>query len=306
MSWIRRESRILQAGGADRIEKQHKSGKLTARERIDMLFDPGTFVEVDSFIESRIDDFGLDKKRVPGDGVVTGYGEINGRTVFVSSEDFTVIGGSLGEYHSMKIARIQDMAYDMKAPIIMINDSGGARIEEGIDSLSGYANIFLRNTKASGVIPQIAVIVGPCSGGACYSPAICDYIFMVDDISKMFITGPQVVKTVVNEELYSRRTGRCESACHQEWCDTFYLSEMRTSCFAGSPKQLLSYLPWQLSGEASGKGTEPMKTTSAKKSLLYALEYIWSEVKRWIPRTIVENWWILCRTIPERHMMCWK
>ena len=150
-----KRSRILQAGGADRIEKQHKSGKLTARERIDMLLDPGTFVEVDNFIESRIDDFGLDKKRVPGDGVVTGYGEINGRTVFVSSEDFTVIGGSLGEYHSMKIARIQDMAYDMKAPIIMINDSGGARIEEGIDSLSGYANIFLRNTRASGVIPQI-------------------------------------------------------------------------------------------------------------------------------------------------------
>ena len=163
----KRRKRILQAGGQDRIEKQHKSGKLTARERIEMLFDPGTFVEVDNFIESRIDDFGLDKKRVPGDGVVTGYGEIGGKTVFVSSEDFTVIGGSLGEYHSMKIARIQDMAYDMKAPIIMINDSGGARIEEGIDSLSGYANIFLRNTKASGVIPQIAVIVGPCSGGAC-------------------------------------------------------------------------------------------------------------------------------------------
>ena len=196
----KKRNRILQAGGRDKIEKQHKSGKLTARERINILFDPGTFVEVDNFIESRIDDFGLDKKRVPGDGVVTGYGEINGRTVFVSSEDFTVIGGSLGEYHSMKIARIQDMAYDMKAPIIMINDSGGARIEEGIDSLSGYANIFLRNTKASGVIPQIAVIVGPCSGGACYSPAICDYIFMVNDISKMFITGPQVVKTVVNEE----------------------------------------------------------------------------------------------------------
>ncbi len=131
----RKRNRILQAGGRDKIEKQHKSGKLTARERIDMLFDPGTFVEVDNFIESRIDDFGLDKKRVPGDGVVTGYGEIDGRTVFVSSEDFTVIGGSLGEYHSMKIARIQDMAYDMKAPIIMINDSGGARIEEGIDSL---------------------------------------------------------------------------------------------------------------------------------------------------------------------------
>lgn len=167
----KKRNRILQAGGADRIEKQHKSGKLTARERIDMLFDPGTFVEVDSFIESRIDDFGLDKKRVPGDGVVTGYGEINGRTVFVSSEDFTVIGGSLGEYHSMKIARIQDMAYDMKAPIIMINDSGGARIEEGIDSLSGYANIF-REIQSIRRDPQIAVIVGPLFRRSSYSPAI--------------------------------------------------------------------------------------------------------------------------------------
>ena len=226
----KKRNRILQAGGADRIEKQHKSGKLTARERIDMLFDPGTFVEVDSFIESRIDDFGLDKKRVPGDGVVTGYGEINGRTVFVSSEDFTVIGGSLGEYHSMKIARIQDMAYDMKAPIIMINDSGGARIEEGIDSLSGYANIFLRNTKASGVIPQIAVIVGPCSGGACYSPAICDYIFMVDDISKMFITGPQVVKTVVNEECTVEELGGAKVHATKSGV-THFTYQDETSCF---------------------------------------------------------------------------
>ena len=228
----RKRNRILQAGGHDKIEKQHKSGKLTARERIDMLFDPGTFVEVDNFIESRIDDFGLDKKRVPGDGVVTGYGEIDGRTVFVSSEDFTVIGGSLGEYHSMKIARIQDMAYDMKAPIIMINDSGGARIEEGIDSLSGYANIFLRNTKASGVIPQIAVIVGPCSGGACYSPAICDYIFMVNGIGKMFITGPQVVKTVVNEECTVEELGGASVHASKSGVTHFTYQEEK-DCFEG-------------------------------------------------------------------------
>ena len=188
----KKRNRILQAGGADRIEKQHKSGKLTARERIDMLFDPGTFVEVDSFIESRIDDFGLDKKRVPGDGVVTGYGEINGRTVFVSSEDFTVIGGSLGEYHSMKIARIQDMAYDMKAPIIMINDSGAARIEEGIDSLSGYANIFLRNTKASGVIPQIQAVFGNCGGGMAVASAMADFTFM-EDKAKLFVNAPNAI-----------------------------------------------------------------------------------------------------------------
>ena len=263
----KKRNRILQAGGADRIEKQHKSGKLTARERIDMLFDPGTFVEVDSFIESRIDDFGLDKKRVPGDGVVTGYGEINGRTVFVSSEDFTVIGGSLGEYHSMKIARIQDMAYDMKAPIIMINDSGGARIEEGIDSLSGYANIFLRNTKASGVIPQIAVIVGPCSGGACYSPAICDYIFMVDDISKMFITGPQVVKTVVNEECTVEELGGAKVHATKSGVTHFTYKD-ETSCFEGV-KQLLSYLPGSYLEKPPVK--ELVDETNGKKSLLYAL-----------------------------------
>lgn len=263
----RKRSRILQAGGRDKIEKQHKSGKLTARERIDMLFDPGTFVEVDNFIESRIDDFGLDKKRVPGDGVVTGYGEINGRTVFVSSEDFTVIGGSLGEYHSMKIARIQDMAYDMKAPIIMINDSGGARIEEGIDSLSGYANIFLRNTKASGVIPQIAVIVGPCSGGACYSPAICDYIFMVEGIGKMFITGPQVVKTVVNEECTVEELGGASVHASKSGVTHFTYKEER-ECFEGVRK-LLSYLP---SSYLEKTPIVPQKEESTgRKSLLYSL-----------------------------------
>ncbi len=263
----RKRKRILQAGGQDRIEKQHKSGKLTARERIDLLFDPGTFVEVDNFIESRIDDFGLDKKRVPGDGVVTGYGEIGGKTVFVSSEDFTVIGGSLGEYHSMKIARIQDMAYDMKAPIIMINDSGGARIEEGIDSLSGYANIFLRNTKASGVIPQIAVIVGPCSGGACYSPAICDYIFMVEEIGKMFITGPQVVKTVVNENCTVEELGGAKVHATKSGVTHFTYKDEET-CFAGV-RQLLSYLP--SSYLEKPKMVKDKEDTSAKKSLLYSL-----------------------------------
>lgn len=263
----RKRSRILQAGGSDKIEKQHSSGKLTARERIDLLFDPGTFVEVDNFIESRIDDFGLDKKRVPGDGVVTGYGEINGRTVFVSSEDFTVIGGSLGEYHSMKIARIQDMAYDMKAPIIMINDSGGARIEEGIDSLSGYAGIFLRNTKSSGVIPQIAVIVGPCSGGACYSPAICDYIFMVNGIGKMFITGPQVVKTVVNEECTVEELGGASVHASKSGV-THFTYENEKECFEGV-KKLLSYLP------SSYLKKTPIirkkEESTGRKSLLYSI-----------------------------------
>ncbi len=263
----KKRSKMLQAGGRERIEKQHMSGKLTARERIELLFDEGTFVETDNFVESRIDDFGLDKKRVPGDGVITGYGEIDGRTVFVSSEDFTVIGGSLGEYHSMKIARIQDMAYDMKAPIIMINDSGGARIEEGIDSLSGYANIFLRNTKASGVIPQIAVIVGPCSGGACYSPAICDYIFMVDGIGKMFITGPQVVKTVVNEDCTVEELGGAKIHAEKSGVTHFTYADEK-SCFEGIRK-LLSYLPSSYLEKPPVKRVK--EEASAKKSLLYSL-----------------------------------
>ena len=228
-------------GGQAAIDKQHEKGKLTARERLDILFDEGTFVEVDDLVESRINDFGLDKKRTPGDGVVTGYGKINGRTVFASSEDFTVIGGSLGEYHSRKITHIQDMALKMRCPIVNINDSGGARIEEGIDSLSGYSGIFERNTIASGVIPQIAVILGPCSGGACYSPAICDFIFVVDEVSKMFITGPQVVKTVVGEELSQEELGGAMAHATKSGVAHFlYRSEK--NCLGGV-RELLSYLP---------------------------------------------------------------
>lgn len=248
-------------GGALKIEKQHAVGKLTARERIDMLLDKDTFVEVDGFIESRIDDFDLDKRRVPGDGVVTGYGEIDGRLVFVASEDFTVIGGTLGEYHSFKICRIQDMAMEMKAPLICINDSGGARIEEGISSLSGYSGMFLRHTKASGVIPQIAVILGPCSGGACYAPAICDFIFMVRDISKMFITGPNVVKTVINEEVTVEELGGADVHAKKSGVSHFtYDSE--GECLMGVRK-LLSYLP------ANNKEQPPViKYSGEKQSFL--------------------------------------
>ena len=237
----RRRQKALLGGGQSRIDKQHASGKMTARERIEVLLDPGTFVEVDGFIESRIDDFDLDKRRVPGDGVVTGYGEIDGRQVFVASEDFTVIGGTLGEYHSFKICRIQDMAMEMKAPLICIYDSGGARIEEGISSLSGYSGMFLRHTKASGVIPQIAVILGPCSGGACYAPAICDFIFMVKDISKMFITGPNVVKTVINEEVSVEELGGAQVHAKKSGVSHFTY-DTEKECLMGVRK-LLSYLP---------------------------------------------------------------
>lgn len=201
------KSSIALGGGQSKIDKRHNDGKLTARERIDLLFDENSFVEVDTFIESRCFDFGMQKKKLAGDGVVTGYGTVDGRKVFVASQDFTVIGGSLGEMHAKKITKVMDMAIKMGAPFISINDSGGARIEEGLDALSGYGDIFYRNTLASGVIPQISVIMGPCAGGAVYSPAITDFIFMVDQTSQMFITGPQVIKSVTGEEVTSETLG---------------------------------------------------------------------------------------------------
>src|SRR5689334_12246181 len=188
-------------GGPKRIEAQHKKGKLTARERLDLLLDPGTFNELDMFVTHRSTDFGLDDQRIPGDGVVTGYGKIDGRLVYVFSQDFTVFGGSLSEAHAEKICKIMDLAVKNGAPVIGLNDSGGARIQEGVVSLGAYADIFLRNTLASGVIPQISAIMGPCAGGAVYSPAITDFIFMVEGTSHMFVTGPNVVKTVTHEDV---------------------------------------------------------------------------------------------------------
>ncbi len=205
-----RKQALEAGGGADKIAKQHESGKLTARERLEKLFDENSFVEVDAFVETRAIDFDMQKKKVPGDGVVTGYGTIYGRPVFVSSQDFTVIGGSLGEAHARKITKVMDMAMKVGAPFISINDSGGARIEEGIDALSGYGEIFFRNTLASGVIPQISVIMGPCAGGAVYSPAITDFVFMVDKTSYMFITGPQVIKSVTGEDVTFETLGGAE------------------------------------------------------------------------------------------------
>jgi len=188
-------------GGKKRIEAQHKKGKLTARERLDLLLDPGTFNELDMFVTHRSSDFGLDEQRIPGDGVVTGYGQIDGRLVYVFSQDFTVFGGSLSEAHAEKICKVMDLAMKNGAPVIGLNDSGGARIQEGVVSLGAYADIFLRNTLASGVVPQISAIMGPCAGGAVYSPAITDFIFMVEQSSYMFVTGPNVLKTVTHEDV---------------------------------------------------------------------------------------------------------
>ncbi len=228
-------------GGEARIQKQHTAGKLTARERLEILFDPGSFTEIGGLVESRISDFGMDQKKVPGDGVITGYGRVNGRLVFASSEDFTVIGGTLGEAHALKICRLQDMALDAGAPIVLINDSGGARIEEGLNSLNGYSGIFLRNTRASGVIPQIAVIMGPCAGGACYSPAICDFIFMVKNTSYMFITGPQVLKTVTGESITSDQLGGAQVHSSKSGVSHFTYDSDRL-CLEGV-RNLLGYLP---------------------------------------------------------------
>ncbi|MGZ3253169.1 MAG: acyl-CoA carboxylase subunit beta [Burkholderiaceae bacterium] len=194
-------------GGVKRIEAQHAKGKLTARERIELLLDPGSFEEWDMFVEHRCTDFGMEEQKIPGDGVVTGYGTINGRMVFIFSQDFTVFGGALSESHAEKICKVMDHAMQVGAPVIGLNDSGGARIQEGVASLGGYAEVFQRNVMASGVVPQISMIMGPCAGGAVYSPAMTDFIFMVKDTSYMFVTGPEVVKTVTHEEVTAEELG---------------------------------------------------------------------------------------------------
>jgi propionyl-CoA carboxylase beta chain len=194
-------------GGAKRVDAQHAKGKLTARERLDLLFDPGSFEEWDMFVEHRCADFGMEAQKIPGDGVVTGYGTINGRLVFAFSQDFTVFGGSLSEPHAEKICKIMDKALQVGAPVIGLNDSGGARIQEGVASLAGYAEVFQRNVIASGVVPQVSLIMGPCAGGAVYSPAMTDFIFMVKDSSYMFVTGPDVVKTVTHETVTHEELG---------------------------------------------------------------------------------------------------
>ena len=197
-----------QGGGPERRARQHKEGKLTARERIDLLLDEGSFEELDKLVTHRCRDFGMEEQIVPGDGFVTGYGRIDGRLVYVFAQDFTVFGGSLSETNAQKICKIMDLALKTGAPVIGLNDSGGARIQEGVVSLAGYADIFLRNTLASGVVPQISAIMGPCAGGAVYSPAITDFVFMVDHTSYMFVTGPDVIKTVTHEDVTKEDAGR--------------------------------------------------------------------------------------------------
>jgi propionyl-CoA carboxylase beta chain len=249
----KRRDAARKGGGVERIEAQHARGKLAARERVEILLDEGSFEEYDTFVEHRCVDFGMADKKVPGDGVVTGWGTVNGRLVYVFAKDFTVFGGSLSEAHAGKICKVMDMAMANGAPIIGLYDAGGARIQEGVASLGGYADIFLRNTLASGVVPQISVIMGPCAGGDVYSPAITDFIFMVRDTSYMFVTGPDVVKTVTNEivtaeelggaSIHARKSGVADGAYED---DVQALAGMR---------RLLSYLP------SSNRETAPARPT---------------------------------------------
>ncbi len=237
----RRKQEVHGAGGAARIEQQHAKGKLTARERVAMLLDPGTFEELDSFVTHRSVDFGTADKKYPGDSVVTGYGKIQGRTVYVYSQDFTVFGGSLSEVTAEKICKVMDMAMRNGAPMIGINDSGGARIQEGVASLGGYGEIFMRNTLASGVVPQISAILGPSAGGAVYSPAITDFTLMVRGISQMFITGPDVVKASMGEDVTFEELGGAESHGALSGVSHFTL-ESEEECFE-TVRHLLSFLP---------------------------------------------------------------
>ena len=228
-------------GGQDKINKQHEKGKLTARERIRKLVDPGSFVELDAFVTHRSTDFGMDQVNAPADGVVAGYATIDNRPVYLYSQDFTVLGGSLGEMHARKITKVMELAMKMGCPVLCLNDSGGARIQEGIDGLSGYGDIFLHNTMASGVIPQISVILGPCAGGAVYSPALTDFIFMVDDVSKMFITGPQVVQAATGEKVTAEELGGAKT--HNEVSGVAHFEcRSEEECFT-AVRTLLSYLP---------------------------------------------------------------
>jgi len=250
----RRRAAALLGGGKDRIAAQHAKGKLTARERVDVLLDAGSFEELDIYVEHNCDDFGMEAQKVPGDGVVTGSGTINGRLVYVYAQDFTVFGGSLSERHAQKICKIMDMALKVGAPVIGLNDSGGARIQEGVASLGGYAEVFQRNVLASGVVPQLSLIMGPCAGGAVYSPAMTDFIFMVKDSSYMFVTGPDVVKTVTNEMVSAEELGGAITHTTRSGVADLALENDLEALVAA--RQFVDFLP------ANNRGELPERPTS--------------------------------------------
>ncbi len=250
----RRRDNARLGGGQARIDAQHKRGKLTARERIELLMDENSFEEFDTFVEHRCAEFDMEKQKTPGDGVVTGWGTINGRVVYVFAKDFTVFGGSLSQAHAQKMTKIQDMALKNRAPIIGLFDAGGARIQEGVDALGGYGEVFLRNVLASGVIPQISVIMGPCAGGDVYSPAMTDFIFMVKDTSYMFVTGPDVVKTVTNETVTAEELGGARvHTTKSSIADKAYENDVETLL---QMRRLMDFLP---SNNQSGVPLLPTK-----------------------------------------------
>ncbi|NOY37261.1 MAG: acyl-CoA carboxylase subunit beta [Chlorobi bacterium] len=257
-------------GGQERIEKQHKAGKKTARERIDILLDPGTFVETDKLVVHHCTDFDMDKKKIPGDGIITGYGKIDGRLVYVFAQDFTVFGGTLSRTNANKVIKLMDLALKMGAPVVGLNDSGGARIQEGVQSLGGYADLFHRNVMSSGVIPQISAILGPCAGGAVYSPALTDFIFMVQESSYMFVTGPDVIKTVTHEEVTKEELGGAMT----------HNSKSGVAHFLGNSdeqvlmmiRELLSFIPSNNMEDPPVKPTQddPMRTDKNLRNLIPA------------------------------------
>ncbi len=257
--FVSRASRLLKGGGEASIQKQKKIGKLNARERIDNILDLESFFETDLFVEHSVKDFGMESKKLAGDGVVTGFGKVDERPVAVFAQDFTVAGGSLGKAHAGKIVKIMDSAGDMGIPLIGINDSGGARIQEGVDSLCGYGDIFYRNTQLSGVVPQLSVILGPCAGGAVYSPALTDFVFVVDRISNMFITGPQVIKSVIGEEIDAESLGGAKTHAEKTGNAHFY-ANTEAEAFE-QIRELLSYLPANSSEEPPvSKKIDPPET----------------------------------------------
>ena len=282
----RRHANAEAGGGVERTERQHKEGKLSARERIDRLLDEGSFEEMDKLVRHRSTEFGMDQQVIDGDGFVTGYGHIHGRLVYVFAQDFTVFGGSLSEANAQKICKIMDLALKTGAPVLGLNDSGGARIQEGVLSLAGYADIFLRNTLASGVIPQISVIMGPCAGGAVYSPALTDFVFMVDQTSHMFVTGPDVIKTVTHEDVTKETLGGAET--HNSISGVaHFIAHDDAECLR-MVRELMSYLPPNNRDDAPAKKTSdsPDRTDPALDTMVPADSHVPYDIKGIIHRVV--------------------
>src|SRR5437773_6636961 len=276
-------------GGTARIEKQHAAGKYTARERLDRLLDRGSFVELDKFVTHRCNDFGMGAEKIPGDGVVTGFGTVDGRQVFVFAQDFTVFGGSLSGAYASKICKVMDLAMKAGAPVVGLNDSGGARIQEGVGSLAGYADIFLRNTLSSGVVPQISAVMGPCAGGAVYSPAITDFVFMVDRSSYMFVTGPDVIKTVTHEDVTKERLGG--PMTHNSLSGVGHFIAPDDAACLRMIRELLSYLPQNNRDDAPRRAsTDPIdRMDAALDTLVPAESNLPYDIKDVIHRVIDEG-----------------